>query len=235
MPVPDTIPLNLIPVPEGWTYTLIEGLPLIERDVGNFTISVGLDDGDWRWWLCPKGTGVADANGSADSQLAAIFAVLNALMGKLLDNNNNPNTDGDNVATTTPGIATSLLTLFRQALPAEDDWQVKPGLNVIRPTGNEWSFDVLAIDMPLIEVLDDGSILARPWEEAASACDFDGGKTPLLLVRDTASDAWWAFYIGDVCRATVSIQVGGWRSIRKEPELYGWKLTPAVIQQLVWV
>lgn len=80
---PDTIPLNLIPVPEGWTYTLIEGLPLIERDVGNFTISVGLDDGDWRWWLCPKGTGVADANGSADSQLAAIFAVLDALLGRL--------------------------------------------------------------------------------------------------------------------------------------------------------
>ena len=147
------------------------------------------------------------------------------------------------MATTTPDSATPLLTLFREALPAEDDWQVKPGLkwqvkpglNVIRPTGNEWSFDVLAIDMPLIEVLDDGTILARPWEEAASACDFDGGKTPLLLVRDTASGAWWAFYIGDVCRATVSIQVGGWRSIRKEPELYGWKLTPDVIQQLVWV
>jgi len=81
--IPDTIPLNLIPVPEGWTYTLIEGLPLIERDVGNFNLSVGLDGGDWRWWLCPKGTGVADANGSADSQLDAIFAVLDALMGRL--------------------------------------------------------------------------------------------------------------------------------------------------------
>lgn len=84
MPVPDTIPLNLIPVPEGWTYTLIEGrLPLVERDVGNFNISVAFDNGAWRWWLCPKGTGIADANGTADNQLAAIFAVLDALLGKL--------------------------------------------------------------------------------------------------------------------------------------------------------
>ena len=134
-----------------------------------------------------------------------------------------------------PGIAAPLTTIFREALPVEDGWQVQPGLVVTRPNGDEWSLDVLAIEMPLAEVLADGRVLAHPWEEASAACDFDGGKLPLLLVRDSDSGSWWAFYIGDVCRATVSIQIGGWRSIRKEPELYGWKLTPDLIGQLAWV
>jgi len=231
MPIPNTIPLNLIPVPEGWTYTLIEGLPLIERDVGNFTISVGLDDGDWRWWLCPKGTGVADANGSADSQLAAIFAVLNALMGKLLDNNNT-NTDGDNVATTTPGIATPLLTRFALALPSEDDWQVKPGPKVVRPNGDEWSFDCLAFEMRIADVLIDGSILAGPWALTKRECDHNGGKLPLLLVVDNGQ--WWVWSDTNFAKALVSItvvtQVHAWR----DRKLFGWRLTDDLIQQLAW-
>ena len=146
--------------------------------------------------------------------------------------NNNTNTDGDNVATTTPDIATPLLTLFRQALPSEDDWQVKPGPVVTRPDGDEWSFDCRAVALPLADVLIDGGDLHQHWEEASAACDHDGGKLPLLLVEDNG--AWWVWSDTDFASAPVSITVVTGFHAWRDRKLFGWRLTDDLIQQLAW-
>lgn len=139
------------------------------------------------------------------------------------------------MATTTPDIAALPFALFREALPSEDDWQVKPGLNVIRPDGNEWSFDVIAIEMRIADVLIDGSILAGPWNLAKGSCDHNGGKLPLLLTEKPGPGrGWWVWSDTDCVRAPVSIAVVTQRHAWRDRKLFGWKLTPDVIKQLAW-
>ena len=138
------------------------------------------------------------------------------------------------MATTTPDIATFPFTLFREALPSEDGWQVKPGLVVIRPDADddEWSFDVIAIEMRIADVLIDGSILAGPWNLAKGSCDHNGGKLPLLLVVDNGQ--WWVWSDTDFAKAPVSITVVTKRHAWRDRKLFGWRLTDDLIQQLAW-
>ncbi len=71
-----------IPVPTGWRY-VFEEMPSIERDVGAFTLTVGLDDGDWHWWLCPLGSGFSVEHGEGVDMLDAIWQVFDALARRL--------------------------------------------------------------------------------------------------------------------------------------------------------
>ena len=140
--------------------------------------------------------------------------------------------------TSTPGIATPLTTLFASALPAEDGWQVQPGLVVTRPNGDEWSCDVLVVELPLADVLADSGVLAAPWADAKEACDTLGGKMPLLVVHDPATDSWWAFSDTDAVEAPLRLTATWptwWARGRKPGTLHGWPLTADVVQQLAWV
>ena len=142
------------------------------------------------------------------------------------------------MATTTPGIATPtpLLTLFRQALPAEDDWQVRHGPNVTRPDGDEWSFDCLAVSLPIADVLVDGGNLLASWNLAKEACDHNGGKLPLLLVQDKHGPGrgWWVWSDTDFAKGPVSITVVTQPHAWRARKLFGWRLTDDLIQQLAW-
>ena len=74
-----------IPVPTGWRYVW-EDMPSIERDVGNHTLIVALEDGTWHWWLCPKGTATSVARGDAWDMLDAVWRVFDALARRLDSN-----------------------------------------------------------------------------------------------------------------------------------------------------
>ena len=70
-----------IPVPTGWTYSRPspEDMPGIERAVGDFNLVIGLDDGKWRWWLCPLGNQSSIKRGEAAYLVDAIWRVFDAL------------------------------------------------------------------------------------------------------------------------------------------------------------
>lgn len=72
-----------IPVPTGWRFVVEDGMPSVERDVGGFTLTVGLDDDDWRWWLCPLGSGSSVENGKGADMVDAIWQVFDALARRL--------------------------------------------------------------------------------------------------------------------------------------------------------
>lgn len=73
--------LNLIPVPHGWTYMLIDGLPSIERNVGDhYSITIALDEGKWVWWLCHRGKDTSFLNGESDDMVESMFQALDALV-----------------------------------------------------------------------------------------------------------------------------------------------------------
>ena len=72
-----------IPVPTGWRFVLEDDVPSIERDVGDFTLTVGLDDSEWRWWLCPSGHSGAVHSGSGADMVDAIWQVFDALARRL--------------------------------------------------------------------------------------------------------------------------------------------------------
>tara|TARA_Y100000389_G_scaffold188224_1_gene210554 strand:+ start:538 stop:801 length:264 start_codon:yes stop_codon:yes gene_type:complete len=72
-----------IPVPTGWRFVLEDDMPTIERDVGSFTLTVGLDDGKWRWWLCPRGRDGATNHGVGADMVDAVWQVFDALARRL--------------------------------------------------------------------------------------------------------------------------------------------------------
>jgi hypothetical protein len=66
------------PVPHGWTF-IQEDMPAIERVVGDYILSVGEDDGQWRWWLTPKTQIVSVARGDALDMVDGVTRALDAL------------------------------------------------------------------------------------------------------------------------------------------------------------
>ena len=68
-----------IPVPTGWRYLLEDGMPSIERDVLGMTLTVGLDDGKWRWWLCHAHASQSMNRGEAADLVDAIGQAFDAL------------------------------------------------------------------------------------------------------------------------------------------------------------
>lgn len=69
----------LIPVPHGWSYVDEEDLPSIERHIGDYTLTIGLDE-FWHWWIYPKGQlWPVHAHGRSNDQLHAIWSALDAL------------------------------------------------------------------------------------------------------------------------------------------------------------
>ena len=74
-----------IPVPTGWRYVW-EDMPSIERDVGNHTLIVALEDGTWHWWLCIQGNPSSLDRGQGDDMVDAIWRVFDALARRLDSN-----------------------------------------------------------------------------------------------------------------------------------------------------
>ena len=74
-----------IPVPAGWTFVqeAAEEMPSVERDVGAFTLTVGLDDDEWRWWLCPRGSCSSVEQGRGEDLVDSIWQVFDALARRL--------------------------------------------------------------------------------------------------------------------------------------------------------
>jgi hypothetical protein len=72
-----------IPVPTGWSFVLEDDMPSIERSVGAFTLTIGLDDYEWRWWLCPRGSSSSLDQGSGADMVDAIWQVFDALARRL--------------------------------------------------------------------------------------------------------------------------------------------------------
>lgn len=59
-------------------------MPSIERDVLGMTLTVGLDDGQWRWWLCHAHTSSSMSRGEAADMVDAIGQVFDALALRLI-------------------------------------------------------------------------------------------------------------------------------------------------------
>jgi hypothetical protein len=74
-----------IPVPAGWTFIQegSEEMPGVERVVGNWLLSIGLDDGEWRWWLCPRGSSSSIDRGNGADMVDCIWQVFDALARRL--------------------------------------------------------------------------------------------------------------------------------------------------------
>lgn len=73
------------PVPVGWAYVQVEqnGMHSIERDVGEYTLVIGQDEGKWRWWLCPKGEQSSLTRGDGLDLLDAVWRCFDALAKEL--------------------------------------------------------------------------------------------------------------------------------------------------------
>lgn len=74
-----------IPVPAGWTFIQedSEEMPSIERNVGAFTLTIGLDDCEWRWWLCLRGSWSSVEKGRGEDLVDSIWQVFDALARRL--------------------------------------------------------------------------------------------------------------------------------------------------------
>lgn len=70
-----------IPVPAGWTFVqeAAEEMPSVERVVGNWLLVIGLDDGEWRWWLCPRGSFTCVEQGVGEDLVDSIWRVFDCL------------------------------------------------------------------------------------------------------------------------------------------------------------
>ena len=53
-------------------------MPAIERGIRNYTLTVGLDEGKWRWWLSLHDNPVSLDHGTGADMLDAVWQVLNA-------------------------------------------------------------------------------------------------------------------------------------------------------------
>lgn len=71
------------PIPAGWTYTF-EDIHSIERDVGEWRLTIAEQEDDvrwakWSWWAGPKGSGFGIVHGEADDMLGAIWCAFDSL------------------------------------------------------------------------------------------------------------------------------------------------------------
>jgi len=60
-----------------------DDMPAIERDLRNYNLTVGLDDGKWRWWLSLHDDPVALDHGTGADLLDAVWQVFDAVAVRL--------------------------------------------------------------------------------------------------------------------------------------------------------